>query len=58
MPGMNDADEGQGKPDGLGETDRRRERLAAAMRANLKRRKAQQRGRARPEPASEPVEEA
>jgi hypothetical protein len=55
---MNDADEGQGKPDGPGGADRRRERLAAAMRANLKRRKAQQRGRARPEPASEPVEEA
>ena len=54
---MNDADEGQGKPDGPGGTDRGRERLAAAMRENLKRRMAQQRGRAPPEPASEPVEE-
>ena len=35
----------------------RRERLAKAMRDNLKRRKAQQRGRARPEPPAEPVEE-
>ena len=35
----------------------RRERLAAAMRENLKRRKAQARGRALPEPPAEPVEE-
>jgi hypothetical protein len=54
---MDDADGGQGKPAGAAVAGRRRERLAAAMRENLKRRKAQQRGRAKPEPASEPVEE-
>jgi hypothetical protein len=54
---MGDADERQGKPGAPGEAERRRQRLAAAMRENLKRRKAQQRGRARPEPAAEPVEE-
>ena len=35
----------------------RRERLAQAMRANLKRRKEQQRGRDRPAAPAEPVEE-
>ncbi|MGD9509321.1 MAG: hypothetical protein AB7I59_05225 [Geminicoccaceae bacterium] len=54
---MGDADERRGKPAGPGKAGRRRERLAAAMRENLKRRKAQQRGRAQPEPAAEPVEE-
>jgi hypothetical protein len=40
--------------------ERRRERLAAALRENLKRRKAQQRGRAaKPEaPSDEPAESA
>ena len=57
MPGMDDADGRQGKPAGPGEADRRRERLAAAMRENLKRRKLQQRRRAQPEPTREPVEE-
>jgi hypothetical protein len=35
----------------------RRERLAEAMRANLQRRKAQQRGRLPPAPRAEPVED-
>ena len=35
----------------------RRERLAEAMRANLQRRKAQQRGRVPPAPDAEPVED-
>jgi hypothetical protein len=35
----------------------RRERLAQAMRANLKRRKEQQRGRERPPADAEPVED-
>jgi hypothetical protein len=39
------------------EAARRRERLAEEMRANLKRRKAQQRARERPAPGAEPVEE-
>jgi hypothetical protein len=54
---MDDGDGRQGKPAGPGEAERRRERLAAAMRENLRRRKAQQRGRAQPEPPREPVEE-
>ena len=54
---MDDADGGQGKPAGSGEAERRRERLATAMRENLRRRKAPQRGRAKPEPPREPVEE-
>ena len=54
---MGDADSRRGKPAGPGEADRRRERLAAAMRENLKRRKAQRRGRAPPEPPAEPVEQ-
>ena len=35
----------------------RRERLAEAMRANLQRRKAQQRGRVPPAPDAQPVED-
>ena len=54
---MDDADGTQAKPAGPGEAEHRRERLAAAMRENLRRRKAQQRGRAKPEAPREPVEE-
>jgi hypothetical protein len=54
---MDDRNEGQAGPGPRRDTDDRRERLAKAMRDNLKRRKAQQRGRARPEPPAEPVEE-
>ena len=54
---MDERDEGQAGPRPQRDADGRRERLAKAMRDNLKRRKAQQRGRARPEPPAEPVEE-
>ena len=54
---MGERDEGQAGPRPQHDADDRRERLAKAMRDNLKRRKAQQRGRARPEPPAEPVEE-
>jgi hypothetical protein len=48
----------QRRPPAAGEASSRRERLAEAMRANLRRRKAQQRGReAVAAPDAEPVEE-
>ena len=55
---MGEADEGRkdrARPEAGAD---RRERLAAAMRENLKRRKAQARDRAPPAPPAEPVEEA
>ncbi|MFO1048994.1 MAG: hypothetical protein U1E52_13975 [Geminicoccaceae bacterium] len=54
---MAEADEERGKPARPAAGADRRERLAAAMRENLKRRKAQARGRAPSEPPAEPVEE-